>query len=88
MSRYYQGRRKHRRRRRGGPKMKGGGIFVNRRRPESPWIPFYDIWLNTKERLYSWFYGVPEGSYIRWNNNGKIVGHVTRAQRPWFSKKR
>lgn len=88
MSRYRNGKWRKRRRRGGKPKMKGGGIFVNRRRPESPWVSFYDVYLNAKERLYSWFYGVPEGSFIRWNNKGKIVGHVTRAQRPWFSKRR
>jgi hypothetical protein len=88
MSRYRRNRRRRRRKQGSGSGLKGGGIFVNRRRPESHWIPFYDIYLNIKERVYSWFYGVPEGSYIRWNNRGQITGHVTRAQRPWFSKKR
>lgn len=85
-------RRHHGRRNRSGNggnrrKGKGLGILVNRRRPESSWIPLYDIWLNAKERAYSWLYGVPEGSYIRWNSKGKIIGHTTKAKRPWFSKK-
>ena len=88
MSRYYR-----RNRKRGGGKKRqrngnSGGIFTNRRRPESSWISLYDIYLNSKERLYSFFYGVPEGSFIRWNNKGKIVGHISKAPRPWFSKKR
>lgn len=72
----------------GGRKKWRPGIFVNRRRPESHWIPLYDIWLNTKERAYSWFFGVPEGSSIRWNDKGQIVGHYSRAKRPWFSRRR
>lgn len=80
------GRRRGNRRRGGRVKRSGSGLFTNRRNPGSRWIPFYDIWLNTKERVYSWFYGVPEGSYIRWNNKGQIVGHLSRAKRPWFKK--
>jgi hypothetical protein len=75
--------------RRGGNKRGGGGsgLFTNRRRPESRWISVYDIWLNIKERVYSFSHGVPEGSGIRWNSKGKIVGHYSRAPRPWFSKR-
>lgn len=63
------------------------GIFTNRRNPGSRWIPLYDVWLNMKERAYSWWHRVPQGSHVSWKG-GKIVGHTTGSKRPWFSKRR
>lgn len=63
------------------------GVFTNRRNPGFWWISLYDIWLNMKERAYSWWFRVPRGSHILWKG-GKIVGHTSKAKRPWFSHKR
>ena len=72
-------------RQRNGRRGSNGGTFTNRRNPSFGWVSLYDIWLNAKERVYCWWNRVPQGSSIRWNRKGKIVGHYTRSKRPWFS---
>lgn len=62
---------------------KGLGILKNRRKPSSNWVSIGDIWDNLKERYYCWSRRVPEGSILRWNSKGKIVGHNSRAKKPW-----
>jgi len=81
---YFQ-KKRQRGKRKGGKKKKkkGLGILKNRRKPSSRWISIGDILDNIKERYYCWSRRVPEGSELRWNSKGKIVGHSSRAKKPW-----
>ncbi len=69
-----------------GKKKGGWGILENRRNPGSRWVSLGDIIDNIKDRFYCWSRRVPEGAIIRYNKDGKIIGHLGRAPRPWFKK--
>ena len=61
----------------------GLGIFVNRRKPGSGWVTVGDVMKNIAERFYCWTRRVPEGSVLIWNSHGKIIGHRSKAKKPW-----
>lgn len=52
-------------------------IFRNRHDPHSRRVSLHDVWLNLKEEIYCWRYGIPPGAQLRWRN-GRIESARTR----------